>query len=46
MIVTTYFNGRPFGSPMNDLRDDDLLWYIKTQVELGRTVTIEPEQDS
>lgn len=42
MIVTVTFDGKPFGSPMNDLRDDDLLWFIKSQIELGRAVHITP----
>lgn len=44
MIVTATFNGKSFGSPMNDLRDDDLLWFIKSQMELGRAVHITPEE--
>jgi hypothetical protein len=44
MIVTVMFNGKPFGSPMDGLRDDDLLWFIKSQLELGRTVQITPEE--
>lgn len=44
MIVTLTYNGKPFGSPMDDLRDDDLLWFIKSQMELGRTVHITPEK--
>ena len=42
MIVTVMFNGKPFGSPMDGLRDDDLLWFIKSQ--LGLQITPE-EQD-
>lgn len=44
MIVTVTFDGKPFGSPMDDLRDDDLLWFIKSQMELGRAVHITPEE--
>ncbi len=44
MIITVTFNGKPFGSPMNDLRESDLLWFIKSQMELGRTVHITPEE--
>lgn len=44
MIVTVTFGKKPFGSPMDDLRDDDLLWFIKSQVELGRTVHITPKE--
>ncbi len=44
MIVTVTYCGKPFGSPMDGLRDDDLLWFIKSQIELGRTVHITPEE--
>ena len=44
MIITLTFEGKPFGSPMNDLHESDLLWFIKSQMELGRTVHITPEE--
>lgn len=44
MIVTVMFDGKPFGSPIDGLRDDDLLWFIKSQIELGRTVQVTPEE--
>ena len=40
MIVTVTYNGKPFGGPMDDLREDDFLWFIKSQLELGREVHI------
>lgn len=43
MIVTVSYRGKPFGSAMNDLREDDLLWFIKDQLELGREIHIAPE---
>ena len=44
MRISVTFNGKPVGSAMNDLREDDLLWFIKSQMELGRCVHIEPEE--
>lgn len=44
MIVTVTFDEKPFGSPIDNLRDDDLLWFIKSQMELGRAVHITPEE--
>ena len=44
MRISVTFNGKPVGSAMNDLREDDLLWFIKSQMELGRCVYIEPEE--
>lgn len=44
MIVTLTFNGKPFGCPMDDLRGNDLLRFIQSQMELGRTVHITPEE--
>ena len=44
MIVTVTFNGKPFGYPMDDLREDDFLWLIKSQLELGREVHIAPKK--
>ena len=43
MIVTVTYGGKPFGSPMDDLREDDLLWFIKAQLELGREIHIAAE---
>lgn len=43
MIVTVTYGGKPFGSPMDDLREDDLLWFIKTHLKLGLEVHITPE---
>lgn len=44
MRLYVTFNGKPLGNAFNDLREDDLLWFIKSQMELGRSVHIEPEE--
>ena len=44
MRISVTFNGMSVGCAMNDLREDDLLWFIKSQMELGRCVHIEPEE--
>ena len=44
MRISVTFNGKPVGSAINYLREDDLLWFIKSQMELGRCVYIEPEE--
>ena len=44
MIVTVTYNGKPFGYPMDDLREDDFLWFIKSQLDLGREVHIAPKE--
>lgn len=45
MTITVTFEGKPFGSPMNDLRENDLLWFIRSQMELGREVHISPDPE-
>lgn len=45
MTITVTFEGKPFGSPMNDLKEDDLLWFIRSQMELGREVHISPDPE-
>ena len=44
MIITVTYKGAPHGNPINDLREDDLLWFIKSELELGREVHITPEE--
>jgi len=44
MIITLTYEGKPLGSPMNDLSGERLLQFIKDEMELGRTVHIQPEK--
>lgn len=46
MTVSFTFNGKPYGFPIKDLRnEDDLLFLIKEEIALGRSVHITPDKN-
>lgn len=44
MIVILTYKGTHVGKPMNDIKEEKLMDFIKTEMELGRTVHIVPEE--
>ncbi len=44
MTVSFTFNGKPHGFPIKDLREDDLLYLIREELALGRSVHIHPDE--
>ncbi len=45
MTISFTLNGKPYESPIKDLREDDLLFLIKAELELGRSVHITPDEN-
>ena len=44
MIIILTYKGTRVGRPMNDIKEEKLMDFIKTEMELGRTVHIVPEE--
>ena len=43
MIIILTYKGTRVGRSMNDIKEEKLMDFIKTEMELGRTVHIVPE---
>ena len=44
MTVMLTYKGTRVGRPMNDIKEEKLMDFIKAEMELGRTVHIVPEE--
>ena len=44
MIIILTYKGTRVGRSMNDIKEEKLMDFIKTEMELGRTVHIVPEE--